>query len=66
MKGELFTFRDGIVQRTVCFHLDGNKCYVSTGILVRKCPSGFYSYKLKPTYFYGRYCSVAQEQGEGK
>ena len=63
MKGELPAINDGIVQRTVCFHLDGNKCYVSAEILVKRCV-GFYSYKLKPIHFYGRYCTVDQ-QNEG-
>ena len=65
MKGELPAIKDGIVQRTVCFHLDKNKCYVSTKILVRKCP-GFYSYKLNPINYYGRYCTVDHNPDTGK
>ena len=64
MKGELPAIKDGIIQRRACFHLDGNTCYASTEILVRKC-LGFYSYKLKPVLYFGRYCTVSDDEQTG-
>ncbi|EDO35303.1 predicted protein, partial [Nematostella vectensis] len=37
--------RDGVVQRTVCFHWDDDCCRYQTQIFVRRC-HGFYVYRL--------------------
>ncbi|XP_048585486.1 uncharacterized protein LOC5506716 isoform X4 [Nematostella vectensis] len=52
--------RDGVVQRTVCFHWDGDCCRFQTQIFVRRC-HGFYVYRLKALKFAveARYCTAA-------
>ncbi|XP_048585488.1 uncharacterized protein LOC5506705 isoform X1 [Nematostella vectensis] len=52
--------RDGVVQRTVCFHWDDDCCRYQTQIFVRRC-HGFYVYRLKALKFAveARYCTRA-------
>ncbi|XP_031564719.1 uncharacterized protein LOC116300091 [Actinia tenebrosa] len=51
------SIQDGIVKRTVCFHFNGDCCYQSTTVHIRKC-FGYYVYKISGVRkaLPGRYC----------
>ena len=49
--------QDGVVKRTVCFHMNGDCCYKNTTVHIRRC-YGYYVYKFRlvPEELPGRYC----------
>ena len=57
---------EGVVTRTICFHANGNCCYYSNSIYIRRCV-GLYVYKFKkmPGHWNARYCTQ-QEVDDGK
>ena len=50
--------KENVVSREVCFHWNGNNCFVKVQAQVRRC-YGYYVYKLQPTSFAvkARYCA---------
>ena len=60
MNGSHPTVADGQVNRTVCFHYNGNCCYWSSNIKMRNC-SSYYVYYLSGTpngQCHLRYCGT--------
>lgn len=46
LNGQHPEMKDGIVQREVCFHFNGDCCSYNTTVQIRKCFGNFYVYKF--------------------